>query len=62
MNNQSFLDRYLLLFRGLIDRGAKVVLGSDLHGIESPCPTPFIAARMLRLEARDISFLKPWVG
>jgi hypothetical protein len=62
MNNESFLDRYLYLFQSLIDRGAEVVLGSDLHGVEGPAPTPFIAARILGVEARDIGFLRPWIG
>ena len=62
MNNESFLDRYLYMFRGLIDRGAEVVLGSDLPGVEGPAPTPFIAARILGVEASDIGFLSPWIG
>jgi hypothetical protein len=62
MNQQPFVERYLYFYRGLIDSGASMILGSDLHGIESVAPTPFIAAQLMGLEPKAMTFLRHWLG
>jgi len=62
MNHQSLLERYLFFFRGLIEGGARVILGSDMHNVEHPAPTPFIAAEFLEVVPGDLTFLRHWLG
>ena len=62
MNHQSFAERYLFFFRKLIDDGARVILGSDMHNVEHPAPTPFIIAETLGVRPRDMTFLRHWLG
>ena len=61
-NAEWFCERYLLVFRTLIDAGADVVLGSDLHSVEHPRPTPFSVAWLLNVTPRDIRFLRHWLA
>jgi len=61
-NHQSFLDRYFLFYRSLIDAGVSVVLGSDMHNVEHPACTPFFPAATLGVTPRDIRFLAHWLG
>jgi len=62
MNQEPFVERYIYFYRALIESGASVVLGSDLHGVEDVAPTPFIAARWIGVEPRDMTFLRYWLG
>ena len=61
-NHESFMERYLLFNRTMIDAGVSVVLGSDMHSVESATCTPFVPARMLGVKARDMRFLEHWLG
>ena len=61
-NAEWFGERYLFIFRTLMDAGVEVVLGSDLHGVTSPAPTPFHVAQPLGLQPSDMRFLRHWLG
>lgn len=62
MNHESFTERYLFFYRTLIAEGARVVLASDMHNIEHGTPTPFVVARILGVQPRDMIFLRHWLG
>ena len=60
-NAEWFMERYLLFYRILLDEGAGVVLGSDLHDATAPSPTAFIPAAMLNLDPKQVTFLRKWI-
>ena len=60
-NAQWFMERYIMFYRILLDEGAHVVLGSDLHDATAPTPTAFIPAALLNIDPKQISFLKHWI-
>jgi len=62
MNHQSLLEIYLFFFRSLLEEGVRVVLGSDMHNVEHPAPTPFFVAEYLGVDPGDIDFLHHWLG
>ncbi len=62
MNHQSFGERYLFFYRTLIDEGAKVVLGSDMHNAEHGAATAFVVAGILGLQPKEMTFLRHWLG
>ena len=66
-NGQWFMQRFLYFYRTLIDEGAGVIFGSDLHGTlktigAGGLPAPFVPAHILNIEPRDLTFLKRWLG
>jgi hypothetical protein len=62
VNHESFFERYMRFYRELLGAGVHVVLGSDMHNIESPLSTPFAGARMLGLTVTGMTFLRHWLG
>ncbi len=62
MNCEPFAERYLFFYRTLLQEGAGVVLGSDLHSIEHPVPTPFVVAEILGVSPQDMAILDCWLG
>jgi hypothetical protein len=62
MNQQSLSERYLFFFRTLLEGGAQVILGSDMHNVVHPSPTPFIVAEALGVQPSDLVFLRHWLG
>lgn len=62
MNQQSFAERYLFFLRKLIGDGARVILGSNMHNIERPSPTPFVIVQALGIQPEDLTFLRHWLG
>jgi hypothetical protein len=61
MNHQSLSERYLFFFRMLLEEGARVILGSDMHNVVHPSPTPFVVAEALGVEPADLNFLRHWL-